>query len=69
MIEVRIRRSSEAEARHLTAAELDKLDTVIETVKGWGIQDLYDLEITGQFVIEPDKKSAFFEVVVHDDED
>jgi len=68
-MEVRIRRSSEASARHLTTTTLERIDKVIPTIERWGVEGEQGLSFTGQFVAGDEAGGgAYFEVIVCDDE-
>lgn len=66
MIEVRIRRLSEANSHHLCQWPATELDKLLPTISAWGIQDAF-CDLTGEFVV--DDMAAYFEVVVHDETD
>ena len=69
-MEVRIRKASEATARHLTTIGFDKLDTIIPTLQEIGAveADGSGRFMIGQIVAGEEGRSAFYEVVI-DDED
>jgi hypothetical protein len=66
MIDIRIRHQDYAESLRLGTVPFDQLDTVIPTIKGWGIDDYGTQDLTGQFVYRPDTSEAFFEVVINE---
>lgn len=68
MIEVRIRQESDSESLRLGEIPFDKLDTVIPTIKEWGITTPSSdyPEMFGQFVYG--EISAYFEVILADGE-
>jgi hypothetical protein len=68
-VEVRIRRSTEATARHLTTTTLDKLHRVIPILEEWGLEgDDGSLPLSGQISVGPEGSAAYFEVVIDDNE-
>lgn len=64
MTEVRIRHENDAEAIHLADVPLNDVGSVIPTLKGWGIVDSEDQELSAQFVVTD--TAAYFEVVIID---
>jgi hypothetical protein len=67
-VEVRIRRSSEASARHLTTTSIDKVGKVIPTLTEFGLGgDDQGRELSGQFIVEDEGQAAYFEVCIDDD--
>jgi hypothetical protein len=64
MIEVRIRHQDEADAVRLTDVPFNDIGSVIPAVKGWGIADYEDRELSAQFVVTD--TAAYFEVVIVD---
>jgi hypothetical protein len=69
-IEIRIRKSDEADGRHLMHWPATRLDEVIPLVLGWGVAfadgAAYDdtVECFGQFAVSA--TTAYFEVIVKD---
>lgn len=63
MSAVRIRHEDDIEARYLTDVPFAKLDTVIPTLRTWGI-DGEDPELVGQFCYPIDGTDAYFEVII-----
>jgi hypothetical protein len=67
-VEVRIRRSTEATARHLTTTTIDKLHKVIPELEKWGLDgDDNGRDMCAQVVVGDEGTSAYFEVIVNDD--
>lgn len=67
MIEIRIRRSWDATAVHLADVyDVDEIDTVLRSLKAWGIAESDDADVFGQWVV--DDGAAYFEFVIEDDE-
>ena len=68
-MQVRIRRGSEATSRFLTTSSLDKLDTVIPALERWGLAgDDSGRTMAAQIEVGSEGETAYFEVVVDDDE-
>lgn len=69
IIEVRIRHYYEPKARHLCTWPSTDLDSLIPTVRAWGIEGepVFSDNLTGQFVVDAD--AAFFELVIADAEE
>lgn len=61
-----MRLASEAKARHLCIWPATELDSLIPTLEAWGLVGSSD-DFVGQFQL--DGTSAYFEVVILDDED
>jgi hypothetical protein len=66
MTAIRIRHEDDTEARHLGDVPFADLDTVIPTIRTWGV-DGEEYEMSGQFRY-PEVGDAFFEVVLNDPE-
>jgi hypothetical protein len=64
VIEVRIRHQDEADSVRLTEVPFTDIGSVIPTIKGWGIADYEDREMSAQFVVSD--TAAYFEVVIVD---
>lgn len=67
MTEIRVRHELEAKGLYLADVPFDQINHIIPTLKSWGINDCEDHPLSGSFVVEED--SAFFEVVIHADEE
>lgn len=68
-MEIRIRRSTETTARHLTTTSIDKLGKVIPTLIEFGLSsDDETRALSGQIVVEDEGHAAYFEVVIDDTE-
>lgn len=67
-IEVRIRNYMDADAVHFATVGWDQLDSVIPTIRSWGLytDDLSEneVELSGSFRFGA--SGAFFEVIVHE---
>lgn len=61
MTTVKIRHEDDAEANFLADVPFADLDTVIPTIRSWGIEG-EELEMSGQFVNTP--FGAYFEVIL-----
>jgi hypothetical protein len=67
MTEIRVRHEIEAKGLYLADVPFDQINHIIPTLKSWGITDYENRELSGSFVVE--ESAAFFEVVIHTDEE
>lgn len=66
MIEIRIRRAWDATAVHLADVyDVSEIDTVLRSLKAWGIADVDDDDLIGQWVVAD--AAAYFEFVIDDE--
>lgn len=69
MTEVRIRHEADTLSAHLTDVPFDQIDTVIPTLRAWGLNVYGDNatdDMFGQFVLEEvsGSRKAYFEVII-----
>lgn len=64
MTAVYIRDENFAEGAHLCDVPLGDIDSIIPTIKGWGLADESTEDLYGQFVYDAGRGVAYFEIVV-----
>lgn len=64
MTAIFIRSEDWAEGARLADVPFDQLDTVIPTLKKWGLGDYEGADLSGQFVYDAERHAAYYEVVV-----